>query len=533
MQVLHTSQSAPAPDSTKKKGGKMQNNPRILIVLSCYIPLIGGTEKQAQLLAETLTARGWSVQILTKLRQKEWPKEETINGVKVWRYPFDVFGIAKGLWDHRKSYDILFFMGELGGRSTIKVFLQCILGCLAKRFAKKKILIRLGSPVSQYRLRLFKPRLIQFLLKQFDLFLPISGELKTYLQEELGVTASKIINPPFNFVDTQKLTPVDSEKRNELRQRLGLPLDRGVLVFVGRVIPRKGLDLLLDVFPGLGRDCFLLLLLAAQETRSTDYGKMIEARIRGLESLRVKTIWNEPEITPYLQASDLLILPSTDEGKGTVQFEAMACGLPCVCSNIGPISESLPPSFLHFTFDPASAADLKTKLDLALAESADSGLKLAARNFAVQFHSEETMVKKYSLIFYSLSERKHKILIQTPWFYPRIGGIQSATLRLTKEWTKRGHEVMVLTRRDVWGEETENINEVSVHRVNPQTPFCQLETILWLIRLLPDFEVFMYWGNCTHFSLIQPWILKTLRLFGKKTILVMSSINEGSGNGCF
>lgn len=533
MQVLRTSQSAPAPNSTKKKGGKMQNKPRILIVLSCYFPLIGGTEKQAQLLAETLEAHGWSVQILTKLRRQEWSREETINDVKVWRYPFDVLGIAKGLWDHRKSYDILFFMGELGGQSTIKVFLQCLLGYLSKRFAKKKILIRLSSPVNQYRLRLFKPRLIQFLLKQFDLFLPVSGELRAYLQEELGITASKIVAPPFNFVDTQKFTTVNLEGKKRLRQKLGLPLNKTILVFVGRVVPSKGLDLLLDVFPTLKRGCFLLLLLASQEIGSTDYCKVVKTRIKGLEPLGVKTIWNEPEITAYLQTSDLLILPSTDEGKGTVQFEAMACSLPCVCSNIGSISESLPPSFLPFTFNPASAADFRTKIDLALAACTDPSLKSAARDFVVQFHSAETMVKKYTQIFDSLSKRKDRILIQTPWFYPRIGGIQSATLRLAKEWTKRGHKVMIITRRDILEKRTENINEVLIHRVSPQTPFCQLETILWLILLLPKFEVFMYWGNCTHFSLTQLWVLRALRLFGKKTILVMSSINEGGNNDCF
>jgi glycosyltransferase involved in cell wall biosynthesis len=122
-----------------------------------------------------------------------------------------------------------------------------------------------------------------------------------------------------NGVDTAVFHPLDAAERLCTRARLGWPVDRPVLLFVGRFVEKKGLPLLralaaqfpecLWVFVGWGPD---------------DPSRWGLANVQSLGSRP------QHAIASCYQAADLLVLPSVGEGFPLVVQEAMACGTPAL-----------------------------------------------------------------------------------------------------------------------------------------------------------------------------------------------------------
>jgi glycosyltransferase involved in cell wall biosynthesis len=125
----------------------------------------------------------------------------------------------------------------------------------------------------------------------------------------------------FTGVDTEIFFPIKPEQKLELRARLGLASDRPIALFVGRFVEKKGLHILSRmvrlrpdiawVFAGWGH---------------------LNPRDWNLQNVMVFSDLGGPSIAPLYQASDVFVLPSKGEGFPLVIQEALACGLPVVCS---------------------------------------------------------------------------------------------------------------------------------------------------------------------------------------------------------
>ena len=132
-------------------------------------------------------------------------------------------------------------------------------------------------------------------------------------------------SPPaliFNGTDTETFRPAGRESKMRARDLLGLPRDRAVALFVGRFVEKKGLHLLARM-ARLRPD--LIWALAG-------WGP-IDPESWGLPNVKVFRNLSGSSLAPLYQASDALVLPSVGEGFPLVIQEALACGLPVVCSN--------------------------------------------------------------------------------------------------------------------------------------------------------------------------------------------------------
>jgi len=111
--------------------------------------------------------------------------------------------------------------------------------------------------------------------------------------------------------------------RGALRRELGLP-DGVVLLFVGRFVERKGVDLIREV-AGARPDWNWVMVGRAGDEDPASWG---------LSNVQVRERLSRSELTQLYRACDLLVLPSTGEGgyPPLVVREAMACGLPAVVS---------------------------------------------------------------------------------------------------------------------------------------------------------------------------------------------------------
>ncbi len=125
--------------------------------------------------------------------------------------------------------------------------------------------------------------------------------------------------------------PVPDERvRQRVRAELGVEGDEPVIGIVARLDRLKGHDDLLDVLPEVLRSHpkAHLLFVGDGWHRGALHSRITE--MRASERVRITGVVDLPRVVEFLQAMDVMALPSYQEGQGRALVEAMACGCACV-----------------------------------------------------------------------------------------------------------------------------------------------------------------------------------------------------------
>ena len=135
-----------------------------------------------------------------------------------------------------------------------------------------------------------------------------------------------------NGVDTERFAPQPPDP--DLCGRLGLD-DRPVIAFVGEARVKKGLGLMLRVYPRLYEVLPAQMLVVGGVRR--DDKEMVKFFQRQHPDLPFQLLPPRPnaEMPAYYALADLVILPSLRDGLPNTLLEAMACGRPVVASAVG------------------------------------------------------------------------------------------------------------------------------------------------------------------------------------------------------
>jgi glycosyltransferase involved in cell wall biosynthesis len=134
------------------------------------------------------------------------------------------------------------------------------------------------------------------------------------------------------------------------------------LIFVGRLVPYKGADMLIDAIAALGqsvRDRIHLTIVGDGQERSA-----LEAQTQALNLFSAITFTGwvpQQETLTYYRNSDLFCFPSIREFGGAVAMEAMACGLPCIVVNNGGLGEYVTAE-TGFRIEPISREHIVTEM---------------------------------------------------------------------------------------------------------------------------------------------------------------------------
>lgn len=158
----------------------------------------------------------------------------------------------------------------------------------------------------------------------------------------------------YTTVDTELFAPVADT--TALRNRLQIPSESFLALYVGDLICEKGIFDLIKAWGEVHRrrpDSLLVFL-----------GKgPLAAVIRG-ETRGIHLSGPRPheEVSLWMQASDVLVLPSYSEGLPTVVVEAMACGLPVVATNVGGTPEAVVHGETGFLVAPKDHRELASRI---------------------------------------------------------------------------------------------------------------------------------------------------------------------------
>lgn len=129
--------------------------------------------------------------------------------------------------------------------------------------------------------------------------------------------------------------------REEARARYGLPRERPILVYVGRLAREKNLNLLLEMLPLVQRDVPDVLLWLVGSGNAEEALQKQAQQMRLTASVRLQGRVPHEHISAVYAAADLFVFPSVTETQGLVLWEAQAHGLPCVVVNEGGAPESV------------------------------------------------------------------------------------------------------------------------------------------------------------------------------------------------
>jgi len=231
------------------------------------------------------------------------------------------------------------------------------------------------KPLNRWFLTLMMPRF----LRAADAVIAVSECTKRDAMRLYGLDEAKIrviyegVNPRF--------CPASPEAIAAVRARYGLP--EHFILYVGTIEPRKNLTALLEAFHHLLATHDLRLVIVGKKGWLYE-GFFRRLRELGLEDRVIFTGYVPDEDLPAIySAADLFVFPSLYEGFGLPVLEAMACGVPVICSNTSSLPEVAGDAAL--LVDPADVRALAGAIERVLTdegkwrEMRERGLQQAAR----------------------------------------------------------------------------------------------------------------------------------------------------------
>lgn len=244
------------------------------------------------------------------------------------RYKFSV-GLLRWLGDHAHDYDVAHIHALFSPVSSLAAtvlrsrhvpYLIRPLGTLDPADLQKKRQVK-----QLYAAVLERPNLAGAAAIHF------TSEQEAQVSERFGTQTPGIVLPLGVSPLPQSGVEID------VRDRFSIPRDRPMLLFMSRLDPKKGIDLLLPVLETLqqeGLDFHLMMCGANPQDRQ--YERSVHQRIENsaLRSQTTLTGFVSGDLkAALLQAADLFVLPSYYENFGIAVAEAMLAGLPVVISN--------------------------------------------------------------------------------------------------------------------------------------------------------------------------------------------------------
>lgn len=337
-----------------------------LIIVGKYIPeTLGGNVIYVERFIKSLIEAGHEVTLLSETNQKDSPKYEEINGLKIHRVYFKKGSIGP-LWFHNRNLFIkkLTSLLETNNFDVVNTHLACALTFKFLRERKNNYNFKLISTfhaVHTYEIIFNFKKYITF--QAFDLQEIIAFPIKVILMYifeyfTLKSTDSVVVMSEYvkgtiksffgnKFLDKVLVTGIgvtQSEypqiSREEAREKLNLNKDETIFITVRRLAPRMGLFNLINAFSQVKDENSRLLIIGKGELYNR-LDKLIK-KLKLENKVKLLGFVDNENLNYYYCAADYFILPTEQlEGFGIVTIEALNYNLPVIGTPKGATPEIL------------------------------------------------------------------------------------------------------------------------------------------------------------------------------------------------
>ena len=214
---------------------------------------------------------------------------------------------------------------------------------------------------------------------------------KEMLGSLYGVPASRVTVVPCG-VDTDLFRPLE---RTGVRRELALSPKERIVLFVGRIEPLKGIDVLLRAVSHLdGRFRVLVIGGDGKDVARKSELATLAAELRIADKVTFLEAVPHGELPLYYNAADICVVPSYYESFGLVAVEAMACGIPVIASRVGGLKDTVRDGQTGYLVPWLCPEPFTERLELLLNnETLRRSLGLEARTVAERYHWSEVAAR--------------------------------------------------------------------------------------------------------------------------------------------
>jgi len=333
---------------------------RIVQVSPFFAPHAGGVESHVRSLAREFAAEGHEVTVVTSRYDRKLPLEESMDGFRVLRSrslgvllrtPLD-WGTGNAVRSLRADVVHVHYPPPLTSYFTTRALRRRrdVPICLTYHCD-----LFLDGLLGRVMAGLYQQVFVPPILDRVDRIIVHTrsyGSTSAMLRgRELSVIPS--------VVDLERFRPgIDA---HTLRADLGLDGKR-ILAFTGRLVPHKGVDVILEALTLLPKDVVLVVIGAGPRLPSL----VGQARRLGIsDRVRFCPRVSDEDLPRYLALANVFVFPSQNrlEGFGLAVAEAMAAGLPVVTADMPGVREVIEPGREGLLAEPLIAGDLAKKVE--------------------------------------------------------------------------------------------------------------------------------------------------------------------------
>jgi glycosyltransferase involved in cell wall biosynthesis len=201
-----------------------------------------------------------------------------------------------------------------------------------------------------------------FVLKHIDKVIAVDMKTQAFYLEKYPWIKDKLIFIPLGV---DKFKPLNVQS---LRKKYGLSKDDKIILYVGRFMKEKGLDMLIGAFKQVKSTInnSKLILVGDGECEKWLKNTINERRINGVIFFKSMEHDRIPEI---MNCADVFALCSYYEGLPTVVLESLACGIPVVSTNVGDVSEIVKNNETGYLMETRNFLEMKNRLVEVLLKS--------------------------------------------------------------------------------------------------------------------------------------------------------------------
>ena len=316
----------------------------VVITSNSYLPNLGGVENSLKFLADSFVKQGYQVDIITGNFNDPYEHKviKEVNGdIAIHRYPTcraDTF-LQKLIRPFKASFIALKLHKEIAKTRQVEFTLSrfhtntvlalmaglnnvkyLVPGVVKQQNSTKNLRQNSGLQKLKSFISYNTHCLIQYwAFRKCKTTLVFSENMQRQVQDIYATVKKPILKPG---VDTTKFKPIDNKKA--LRESLGIPSDKTVLLTVGRFVQAKGFQHVIDAMANLP-SCHLVMVGDGEIFND------LKARVDKLGlSKQVSLFGSQSNTVPYYQVADIFLMSSLYEPLGQTILEALASGLPIV-----------------------------------------------------------------------------------------------------------------------------------------------------------------------------------------------------------
>ena len=357
------------------------------MVIQSFLPVLGGAQRQVDLLGPSLLRQGVELTVITR-HPPGTPRHELRPGLEVRRMPGPDRGplgsvayTAAGAISLMRMRPDVVHVHDLLSPSTIALLSHPL---VRSPVVAKVLSTGPGGDLTRLLTKPLGASRMRAMAKTFSAFVCLSDEVAQELDRH-GVEESRLRRIP-NGVDPDHFRPASAGEREEERRRLGLDWQGPIALYTGRFAPVKRLDLLIDAVarvPDLG------LVMVGEGSEEARLREIVATR--GLEG-RVRLLPLADDPAPLYRTADVYVCASSTEGMSNSVLEAMASGLPVVAAAASGMAELVTPRTGILVEDVGDGAALAAAL-AKVVENADLRHRLGAeaRNLISESYSLESV----------------------------------------------------------------------------------------------------------------------------------------------